>query len=282
MGCIALVLLLFSSMPVAFAMMLVGLGGFALIVSPKAAIDMATSTVYGTLANPDLTVIPLFVLMGQVAFHSGISGKLFHTAYCWLGPLRGGLAMATVGACTAFGAICGSGPATAATMAAVALPEMKKYRYGMELSAGVVAAGGTLGMMIPPSVVFICYGIMTQESIGKLFIAGILPGLMTGLLFCIAIYLVCLVQPAMGPAAPSMAWGEKFRSLAGVSETLVLFAAIMGGMLWGFFTPTEAAAIGAAGSLVIALVRGKLSWAMLSRSLQETARTTCIDRKSVV
>ena len=125
-GCIALVLLLFSSMPVAFAMMLVGLGGFALVVGPEAAIAMTTREVYTTLANPDLTVIPLFVLMGQVAFHSGISGKLFHTAYCWLGPLRGGLAMATVGACTAFGAICGSGPATAATMAAVALPEMKK------------------------------------------------------------------------------------------------------------------------------------------------------------
>ncbi len=276
LGCVALVVLLFSSMPVAFVMTLVGFAGFALIINSDAAITMTTREVYSTLANPDLTVIPLFVLMGQVAFHSGISGKLYHAAYCWLGPLRGGLAMATVGACTAFGAICGSGPATTATMAAVALPEMKKYRYGTELSAGVVAAGGTLGMMIPPSVVFICYGIMTQESIGKLFISGILPGILSAFLFCLTIYLVCVFRPAMGPAAPPIPWSRKFRSLLGMSETLLLFAAIMGGMLWGYFTPTEGAAIGAGGSILIALIRGKLSLAMLTRSLQETARTSCM------
>ncbi len=202
-GCIALVVLLCSSMPVAFAMAVVGFVGFAMVVNWHAAVSMMTMDLYKTFASYSLTVIPLFVLMGQVAFHGGISRRLFDAAYHWLGPLRGGLAMATVGACTAFGAICGSGPATSATMALVAIPEMKRYKYSMELACGAVASGGTIGMMIPPSVVFIVYAILTEQSIGSLFIAGILPGLLTALLFCVTIYLQCLRRPELGPAAPS-------------------------------------------------------------------------------
>lgn len=276
LGCILLLILLMSSMPVAFAMAVVGFFGFALVVSPHAALNLITTDLYETFSSYSLTVIPLFVLMGQISFHAGISKRLFNTAYHWLGPLPGGLAMATVGACTAFGAICGSGPATAATMASVALPEMRRYKYGMELASGAVAAGGSLGMLIPPSVVFIVYAIMTEQSIGALFIAGIVPGLLIALLFCLTIYITCKFKPEQGPVGPSVSWRVKFRSLSGVAETLILFVMVMGGMFLGYFTPTEAAAIGAAGSLIIALVKRQMTPKVLIRSLQETIRTSCM------
>jgi len=276
LGCILLFVLLAASVPVAFAMAIIGFAGFALVVSPDAAMSMITLDLYGTFSSYSLTVIPLFVLMGQIAFHAGISRRLFNAAYHWLGGMPGGLAMATVGACTAFGAICGSGPATAATMASVALPEMKRYKYSMELGCGAVAAGGSLGMLIPPSVVFIVYAIMTEQSVGKLFIAGIVPGLLIAFLFCLTIYLNCKLRPHLGPAAQRFTWAAKVASLTGVIETLVLFVVVMGGMFQGFFTPTEAAAIGAAGTLVIALVKKQLSWKVLIRSLQETVRTSCM------
>jgi len=275
-GCLLLLVLLLSSMPVAIAMMLAGTVGFVAAVSPAAAMSMLTAEVYDTFTSYSLTVIPLFVLMGQVAFHTGISRRLFHTAYQWMGHWPGGMAISTVGACTAFGAICGSGPATAATMASVVLPEMKRYGYDMKLAAGTVAAGGTLGMMIPPSVVFIVYAILTEQSIGQLFIAGIGPGILMAVLFCLTILMLCRKHPQLGPAGPRMPLKEKLRSLAGVSEMLILFFAVIGGMFGGLFTPTEAAAIGAAGAIVIALCRKKLTLTMLSRSLQETVRTSCM------
>ena len=275
-GCVALVVLLCSGMPVAFAMAVVGFVGYAVVVSPHAAVSILTFDLYKTFASYSLTVIPLFVLMGQVAFHGGISRRLFNAAYHWLGPLPGGLAMATVGACTAFGAICGSGPATTATMALVALPEMRRYKYSMELGCGAVAAGGTIGMMIPPSVVFIVYAIMTEQSIGRLFIAGIVPGLLTALLFCLVIYWQCRRRPELGPAAPASSWKAKIVSLRGAWETLLLFVAVMGGMFLGLFTPTEAAAIGAAGTVVITAIQRRLSLQILVRSLKETLRTSCM------
>jgi C4-dicarboxylate transporter, DctM subunit len=274
LGCLALVILLLSSMPVAFAMAIVGFVGFAVVVNPQAAVSMITTDMYETFSSHSLTVIPLFVLMGQMAFHCGISRRLFHAAYHWFGPLPGGLAMATVGACTAFGAICGSGPATSATMALVALPEMKRYGYSMELACGTVASGGTLGMMIPPSVVFIVYGILTETSIGKLFISGILPGLLTAAIFVVFIYFNCRRRPQLGPAAPSTSWAAKFLSLFYVSETLALFILVIGGMFSGYFTPTEGAAVGAGGTILIAAARKQLSMKMLWRALQETMRTS--------
>ena len=274
MGCLILFGLLLTSMPVAFAMIASGVIGFALIVNPQAAFSMVSADLYETFSSYSLTVIPLFVMMGQVAFHAGISRRLFYTAYVWIGHLKGGLAMATVGACAGFGAICGSGPATAATMASVALPEMKRYGYADSLASGTVAAGGSLGMLIPPSVVFIVYALMTEQSIGELFLAGIIPGALIALLFCISIYIRCSRDTTLGPAGPRHGWKEKFSSLKGVIETVLLFLLVMGGMFLGLFTPIEAAAIGAAGSFVIAFVQREMSFHKLTMILFETVRTS--------
>ena len=276
LGILLLFLLLLTSMPVAFAMIISGAAGFALIVNSHAAFSMVTADIVDTFSSYNLSVIPLFVLMGQTAFHAGISTGLFRAAYAWFGHLPGGLAMATVGACTGFGAISGSGPGTAATMAAAAMPEMRRYNYSMELAGGSVAAGGSLGMMIPPSVVFIVYALITEQSIGALFLAGVVPGLMIAGLFCLSIFIRCSRDPSLGPPGPRASWSLRFRSLAGVIETLLLFALVMGGMFFGFFTPIEAAAIGAGGSLLIALAKRKLDAQVLGRILLETVRTSCM------
>ncbi|THB68680.1 MAG: TRAP transporter large permease [Spirochaetaceae bacterium] len=273
---ILLFVLLAASLPVAFSMTFVGFLGFALIINWPASVSMVTTEIYETFMQYNLTVVPLFVLMGQVAFHAGISKRLFDAAYRWLGHLPGGLAISTIGACTAFGAICGSGPATAATMASVALPEMKRYNYSSQLSCGSVASGGGLGMLIPPSVVFIVYALLTEQSIGQLFVAGIMPGLLIAGLFVLTIIIQCMLKPELGPPGPVSTWRERFRSLSGLIETLLLFAAVMLGMFMGLFSPTEAAAVGAGGSLIIAAVRGKLTFRMLHRSLLETLRTSCM------
>ncbi|OPZ30365.1 MAG: Sialic acid TRAP transporter permease protein SiaT [Lentisphaerae bacterium ADurb.BinA184] len=277
LGLAVLVVLLISSLPVAFAMAITGLLGFAIVRQDlAAAMSMSATTLYETFADYNLTVIPLFVLMGQVAFHSGISRRLFHAADCWMGWLRGGLAMATVGACTVFGAICGSGPATAATMASVALPEMKRYGYSMELGTGTVAASGGIGMMIPPSVVFIVYGIMTEQSIGRLFISGILPGLLIAALFCGTIYVQCRRRPSLCPPTRSHTWGERLQALSGLVEAVLLFALVMGGMFVGWFTPTEGAAVGAGGCIALALFQRQITWKAFVQSLKETVRTSCM------
>ncbi|MBF9017517.1 MULTISPECIES: TRAP transporter large permease [unclassified Oceanispirochaeta] len=273
-GTLILFGLLFTSMPVAFAMIASGVLGFALIISPQAAFSMVIAELFETFSAYNLTVIPLFVMMGQVSFHAGISKRLFHTTYVWLGHLKGGLAMATVGACAGFGAICGSGPATAATMASVALPEMKRYGYADSLASGSVAAGGSLGMLIPPSVVFIVYALMTEQSIGDLFLAGIVPGILIVGLFCVNIYIRSSKDPSLGPAGPKHSWKERFQSLNGIIETVLLFLLVMGGMFLGLFTPIEAAAIGAAGSFVIALVQKEMSFVKLKKILLETVRTS--------
>lgn len=275
-GFALLLALLAGSMPVGFVMAVVGLVGFAIVVSWPAALSMATIDLYTTFSDYNLTTIPLFVLMGQVAFHTGISRGLFHAAYHWIGRLPGGLAMSTVGACTAFGAICGSGPATSATIASVALPEMRRYRYDMSLATGCVAAGGGIGMMIPPSIVFIVYAILTEQSIGRLFIAGVLPGLLIAGLFCTVIWVQCVRRPELGPPGPAFSWREKMASLQGVWETLVLFVLVMGGMFAGFFTATEGAAIGAAGTLLIAAAKRQLTWMRLVQCLNESIRTSCM------
>jgi len=275
-GCVALLVLLMCSMPVALVMGLVGVIGYAWVVSGKAALAVLSADLYDVFANYNLTVIPLFIFMGQVAFHTGISRRLFAAANSWLSSLKGGLAMATVGACAAFGAICGSGPATAATMAAVALPEMRRFKYDDALASGTVAAGGGLGMLIPPSVVFIVYGILTEQSIGKLFISGVIPGLLVAVLFCVVISVQCHLKPELAPPAVRVGWRERFRALTGVAEMLVLFVFVMGGMFAGWFTPTEAAAVGAAGSVAVAAAGGNCSWAMLWQAARETIRTSCM------
>ncbi|MFP3929223.1 MAG: TRAP transporter large permease, partial [Desulfobacteraceae bacterium] len=221
-----------------------------------------------------LSVIPLFVLMGQFAFMSGISRDIYKTVYTWMGHLRGGLAMATIVACSGFAAICGSSLATGATMGMVAIPEMKKYNYDPRLATGCIAAGGTIGILIPPSIGFVLYGILTEQSIGKLFMAGFIPGIMLGLLFILAVYVQCRINPAMGPCGPSTTWKQKIMSLGGTWGMLLLFFIVMGGIYLGIFTPTEAAGVGAFGAFLFALLKRKLTWVTLVQSLKETGKTT--------
>ena len=275
-GFAALIILMFLRMPVGFVMAIVGYLGFGILISWNAASSLLIRDVYSTFSAYNLTVIPLFVLMGQIAFHSGISGRLFHSAHKFFGHLPGGLAIATIGACAGFSAVCGSTSATAATMASVALPEMKKFKYDPALATGVVAAGGSLGILIPPSTIFIIYGIMTEQSIGELFLAGVLPGILLTCFFVLSILIWTYFRPEIGPRGPKTTWREKFKSLSGLIETLILFALVMGGLFAGFFTPTEAAGIGAFGTMIIALIGRNLSWKGFQNALYDTTRISCM------
>jgi len=275
-GIVFLIAILFSRFPVAFCMALVGLLGFGSLVSPEAALNIIAKDFYTVFSSYGLTVVPLFVFMGQILFHAGISRKLYDAAYAWLGHYKGGLAMATVGACASFSAICGSTNATAATMATVALPEMKRYQYGDELATGVVAAGGSLGILIPPSVIFIVYGIMTEQSIGKLFMAGILPGILLSALFILTIYIWVSLNPQMAPRVEKQDFKVKIRALTGLVEVIILFIAVMGGLFLGIFTPTEAGAVGALGGIVIPLARRQLSWQGFLEAVYSSTLTTCM------
>ena len=275
-GFALLIALMFLRIPVAFVMAMVGFVGFWWLVSWPAALSLLARDFFSVFSSYNLTVIPLFILMGQVAHYSGISGRLFNAAHKFIGHLPGGLAMATIGACAFFAAICGSTTATSATMATVALPQMKKYNYDPALATGVVAAGGTLGILIPPSTIFIIYGIMTEQSVGKLFVAGVLPGILLAALFALVILVWSRLQPGLCALAPKASWREKFASLAGVIETIALFFIVMGGLFVGLFTPTEAAGIGALGTYVIALIGRNLTWRSFVRSLSETVRISCM------
>jgi len=275
-GIAVLFILIFLRVPVGFAMAAVGFVGFGCTVSFQASMSMMVKDVFSIFGSYSLTVIPLFVLMGQLAYHSGISKRLFKAAYRFIGHWPGGLAIATVGACAAFSAICGSTNATAATMGAATLPEMKRYNYKPELATGVVAAGGSLGILIPPSVIFIVYGIETEQSIGRLFMAGIVPGLLLTLLFILAIVIWTRLRPELGPKGPTFSPRERLASLSGLIETLLLFILIMGGLFLGIFTPTEAGAIGAFGTLVLALAGRNLTMQGFMTAVFETTRISCM------
>jgi len=275
-GIIIMILMFLTRMPVAFVMASVGFVGFSCVISPNAGLVLLSRNVYETFNSYDLTTIPLFILMGQLGFNSGISKRLYDAGYKFMGSVRGGLAMATVTACTAFGAVCGSSPATAATMATVGLPEMKRYGYDDELATGSVASGGGIGMIMPPSVVLIIYGILTEQSIGALFVAGIFPALLVTFLFILCIYIRCRISPEQGPPGERFSWPEKLKALLGLGETLMIFTLVIGGIFIGLFTPTEAAAIGAFGMLVIAIVRRQITWKGFVKSLMETLRTSCM------
>jgi len=276
LGFTILLVLIFSQMPVGFAMALVGFGGFACIVSWDAALSLIARDIFEVFGSYNLTVIPLFVLMGQIAYHAGISTRLFNVAYRFIGHWPGGMAIATIGACTGFSAICGSTNATAATMTAVTLPEMRKYKYNDGLAAGVIAAGGSLGILVPPSVIFIIYGIMTEQSIGKLFMAGILPGILLTLLFVVSIIITTRLNPELAPPGPKTSWKEKLAALSGIIETLILFFMVMGGLFTGVFTPTEAGGMGAFGATVIAMVRQNIHFSGMVQALFETTRISCM------
>ncbi len=275
-GLVALVVLIFTRMPIGFLMAIVGFIGFASIVNVDAASTLLAKDLVAVFGSYNLTVIPLFVLMGQIAFHTGISRRLFDTAYKFIGHWPGGLAIATVGACAGFAAICGSTNATAATMGSTCLPEMKRYNYDPGLACGVVASAGSLGILIPPSVIFIVYGILTEQSIGKLFMAGVIPGIMLATLFVLTILIWVRLKPELAPRGPKTSFKEKLQSLSGTGETLLLFVLVMGGLFTGMFTPTEAGAVGAFGALTIALVRRTITWKAFLQSLMETTRISCM------
>jgi len=275
-GVVFLVAILFLNLPVAFCMAIVGLLGFGYLISSQAALNIIIKDFYTVFSSYDLTVIPLFVFMGQILFYSGISRKLYDAAFIWFGHYKGGLAMATVGACASFSAISGSTNATAATMASVALPEMRRLKYRDDLAAGTVAAGGSLGILIPPSVIFIVYGIMTEQSIGKLFMAGIFPGILLSVLFALTIYIWVSLKPEIAPRVENQGFKKKIMALFGLIEVLILFVLVMGGLFIGIFTPTEAGAIGAFGGLLIPLVSRQLSWKGFLEALYSSTRTACM------
>jgi len=275
-GIVVMIIVFLSRMPVAYVMAMIGYLGFTIMISGHGGLALLSRNIYEVFSSYGLTTIPLFVFMGQLAFNAGISSRLYDTGYKYLGSTRGGLAMATVSACTAFGAVCGSSPATAATMATVGLPEMKRYNYADELATGAVASGGGLGMIMPPSVVLIVYGVLTEQSIGALFVAGIFPAILVTILFIISIYIICSRRPEQGPPGDSFTWKERLKALLGMGETLAVFILVMGGLFIGLFTPTEAAAVGAFGVFIVSLIRRQLTWEGFVNSLYETLGTSCM------
>jgi C4-dicarboxylate transporter, DctM subunit len=278
-GLIGLVLLIgvfLSGMELGFVMALLGFLGFSYLVSAKAALSMVSQDVLDVLASYAFTVVPCFVLMGQIAFNGGIAKHLYVSAYKFIGHIPGGLAMATVGGATAFGSITGSSTATSATFASVAIPEMDRYGYGKKLSSGIVAAAGTLGCLIPPSNPLIVYGIITEQSIGKLFVASVIPGLMISLFFMLIIYGWCRINPSMGPQGERSSWRERFSSLREVAPVGVIFIVVMGGLMKGFFTPTEAGAVGAFTVAAVAFIKRDMNWKGLIQSMDESLRTSCM------
>ncbi len=275
-GFAALLVLVFLRIPIAFAMGLVGLVGFGIISGWTPSLAMTARLVIDTGQDYGLSVIPLFILMGNFVSRAGLSAELFAASNAFLGHRRGGLAMATIVACGGFSAICGSSLATAATMAKVAMPSMRKYGYGDSLAAASIAAGGTLGILIPPSVILVIYGLITEQSIGKLFAAGILPGLIGILFYLGAVQFVVARRPGDGPKGERLSWPDRMRALSGVWGTVLLFVIVLGGIYGGVFTPTEAAGFGAGGAFVIALARGTLTWRALFDVLVDSARTTAM------
>jgi C4-dicarboxylate transporter DctM subunit len=273
-GFAAFLALAFLRVPMAFAMGIVGFLGFAYKVNLNAAASMIAQTTYETGLSYTLSVIPLFILMGSFVVRARMSEELFHAAYVFLGHKRGGLAMSTVVACAGFGAICGSSIATAATFSKVAYPSMRKFRYKDPLAAGAIAAGGTLGILIPPSTIMVIYGIMTETNIGKLFIAGIIPGTIATLLLCLAVMWITWRDPQAGPPGPKSSAAERLESVKHVWPVVALFVLVIGGIYAGVFTATEGAGIGAGGAFLFALARRALNWKVLIEVLIESARTT--------
>ena len=275
-GFIAIFALALLRMPLAFSMGLVGIVGIGLTRGWDPALASTAQVVYETGFAYTLSVIPLFILMGNFVARAGLAHELFAAAYAFIGHFRGGLAHATVAACAGFGAICGSSIATAATMSKVAYPSMKKLGYSDSLSTGVMAAGGTLGIMIPPSTIMVIYGIITETNIGKLFAAGVIPGILTALLMMAAIVYMTSKDPEHAPAGKRSSWPERWAALRGIWGVALLVVVVLGGIYGGLFTATEGAGFGAAGAFLFALARRRLTWAILYQVLVESARTTAM------
>jgi len=273
-GFVILFLLLFAGLPIGIGMILVGVGGFAYIIGFQPARAMLGQIGFDTPISYSLTILPLFILMGNLFASSRLSAELYRASYSFLGHTKGGLAHATLVACAGFSAVCGSSLATAATMTKVAIPSMREFKYHDTLAAGAVAAGGTLGILIPPSVAMVLYGIMTNNDIGKLFIAGILPGLVALLLFMAAVSVVVFFNPEKGPQGERSSFKERYQAMLGVWGVVVLLLVVIGGIYGGVFTPTEAAAIGSAGAFLFALGRRTLTVSGFFQIFSNTCRTT--------
>jgi C4-dicarboxylate transporter DctM subunit len=274
LGFVALFILMILRVPVGMAMGLVGVTGYSYIVGPGPALKLIGQTSMRTVTDYTFGVIPMFMLMGAFVSISGVSRELFRAANAFLGHMRGGLGIATVVACGGFAAICGSSVATAATFSTVAYPEMRRYGYPQAFSTGVIAAGGTLGAMLPPSTVLAVYAIITQQDIGKLFMAGILPGLLAMLMYVLTIAIIVKVKPNLLPAGDYKPWRERFKGLKDVWAPLVLFAFVIGGLYGGLFTPTEAGGMGAGGAFLLGVIRGRLSRAQIREALLQATRTS--------
>lgn len=275
-GLASVLVLFLTGIELGFAMALVGFVGFAVIRSTSAALNLLAKDVFDVFSSYGFTVIPLFVLMGQIAFNAGIAKRLYDAAYRFVGHIPGGLAMATVAGATIFKAICGSSPATAATFASVAVPEMDRYGYDRKLSTGIVATVGTLGILIPPSVTLIVFGIITEQSIGKLFLAGIIPGLMVAFFFVVIIFGWCRIDPTLGPPGERSSWGRRLAALPEVAWIIAIFFLVIGGLMKGLFTPTEAGSVGSFAVLLYAMARRDLGLRGFLKSVTESLRTACM------
>jgi tripartite ATP-independent transporter DctM subunit len=275
-GIAVLVIMLFSGIHIAVVMGLIGFLGIVYLSGWEPALSVLGAVPYSAFGNVDLSVAPLFILMGSFCFHAGLSRDLFDTVHKWLGHFRGGLAMATVGACAGFAAVSGSSLATAATMGTVALPEMRRYKYDPALATGSVAAGGTIGILIPPSVILIIYAVLTEQSVGKLFLAGFIPGVLEAVFYIGVIFIICKIKPSMGPPGPKSSFKEKLVALKGTWIVIALFVLVIGGLYLGVFSPTEAAGVGAGGAFIFALARGRLNWQNFKESLISTTKTTAM------
>ena len=273
-----LILLLFFPLGIelGFAMAIVGFVGFSAIVNVHAAVNMLAKDFFDVFTSYGFTVIPLFVLMGQVAFNAGIARQLYQAAYRFLGHIPGGLAMATVGGAIIFKAICGSSTATAATFASIAVPEMDRYHYDRKLSTGVVATVGTLGILLPPSITLIVFGVITQQSIGRLFLAGMIPGTLITFFFLVVIAVWCKINPALGPHGERSSWRERIGSVPECLYVIVIFLLVIGGLLKGFFTPTEAGSVGTFAVLLLSVFQRKLSLRGFIKSVDESLRNACM------
>ena len=272
-----LLILVFLRAPIALAMIAVGVGGTYLVIgTPMMTLNQLKTLTYGTFSNYSFSIIPLFLLMGQFATLSGMSASLFKAAESFLGHRRGGVAMSAVGACAGFGAICGSSLATAATMGQVALPELRRYGYPDSLATGALAAGGTLGILIPPSVILVIYAILAEQNIEKLFVAALIPGILAAIGYMIAISIWVRVSPNSAAVRNRVPWGERMVALGKVWPVITIFVTVVGGIYAGIFTPTEAAAVGAAGTGLVALVSGEMSWDRLREAVLTTAGSTAM------
>lgn len=271
LGTLLFFFLMALRMPIAYAMAITGIIGISIIKTPKVAFQVVPTEIYSTFTSYSLSVVPMFIWMGYLAFYSGIGTRLYDFVYTMVGHLPGGLALATQGTSAIFGAISGSNTATAATIGAISIPEMRKHGYDDSLSTASVAAGGILGALIPPSVLFIIYGIATEQSIGKLFVAGIVPGILLMIFFMATILILIARNPGIAPRGEKSTWIERFEAFKnGIWEVLVVFTLSIGGLFAGWFTPTEAGAVGVAGMLVLTLATRKLSWDGFKNSLFKT------------